>query len=271
MGNRAYITTEDRQLGMYLHWNGGRDSVEAFLNYCQMHHYDSPDRDGYGWARLAQVIGNFFGGGTSVGIYPYPGDDAARHTADDNGVYIIKDYEIIDRVYPEYWDPEYPEERQNYDFTEMLVEIDKAQPEDQQLGAGFICAEQVPIADIHVGDEVFLDDALNRSGVERCTVVGIGDKGRVVNGGDVSGIPYVNRYSPDSPESNSNNYIARWKRVWNQETASYDWALSRDSVRLASRAPIEVQSVSTPAQVAEAAKRVSEKSGVQHADGGIHL
>ena len=32
MGNRAVITTEKKDLGIYLHWNGGRDSVEAFLN-----------------------------------------------------------------------------------------------------------------------------------------------------------------------------------------------------------------------------------------------
>ncbi len=36
MGNRAVITTEDKQMGVYLHWNGGRDSVEAFLDYCDL-------------------------------------------------------------------------------------------------------------------------------------------------------------------------------------------------------------------------------------------
>lgn len=30
MGNRAVITTEEKQIGVYLHWNGGRDSVQAF-------------------------------------------------------------------------------------------------------------------------------------------------------------------------------------------------------------------------------------------------
>lgn len=32
MGNRAIITTKKRDLGVYLHWNGGRDSVGAFLD-----------------------------------------------------------------------------------------------------------------------------------------------------------------------------------------------------------------------------------------------
>ena len=33
MGNRAVITTRKdlKDIGIYLHWNGGRDSVEGFL------------------------------------------------------------------------------------------------------------------------------------------------------------------------------------------------------------------------------------------------
>ena len=30
MGNRAVITDIEKKVGIYLHWNGGRDSVEAF-------------------------------------------------------------------------------------------------------------------------------------------------------------------------------------------------------------------------------------------------
>ena len=37
MGNRAVITTKENMynngVAIYLHWNGGRDSVEAFLEY----------------------------------------------------------------------------------------------------------------------------------------------------------------------------------------------------------------------------------------------
>ena len=89
MGNRAVITTKagwqdkEHNLGVYLHWNGGRDSVEAFLKYCELKDFRSPDKDCYGWARLCQVIGNFFGGGLSVGI-----DTVNRLDCDnwDNGV-----------------------------------------------------------------------------------------------------------------------------------------------------------------------------------------
>ena len=61
MGNRAIITTKDKKIGVYLHWNGGLDSVNAFLKYCELKGYRSPDSSNYGFARLCQVIGNYFG------------------------------------------------------------------------------------------------------------------------------------------------------------------------------------------------------------------
>ena len=92
MGNRAVITTEAKDLGVYLHWNGGRASVEAFLLYCKLKGYRCPENDCYGWARLCQVIGNFFGGEYSVGIDKY---DRLDTDNGDNGTYIIKDWQII--------------------------------------------------------------------------------------------------------------------------------------------------------------------------------
>lgn len=72
MGNRAVITTRDNfrsnGVGVYLHWNGGRDSVEAFLKYMKLRRFRTPDSDSYGWARLCQVIGNYFGGTLSIGV-----------------------------------------------------------------------------------------------------------------------------------------------------------------------------------------------------------
>lgn len=99
MGNRAVITTEDKKLGIYLHWNGGRDSVEAFLRYCDLRGFRPPNSDEYGWARLCQVIANFMGaGGLSVGISPYTDD--RRMDPGDNGIYVVRGWEIVDRVYP---------------------------------------------------------------------------------------------------------------------------------------------------------------------------
>ena len=125
MGNRAVITTRDKKIGVYLHWNGGRDSVEAFLKYCRMQGFRCPESDCYGWARLCQVIGNFFfGGGLSVGIDEYKNLDVDNG---DNGVYVIENWEIVDRLYMHY------PEQQNYDIDEMVKKIDKTQPEHMQL------------------------------------------------------------------------------------------------------------------------------------------
>lgn len=71
MGNRAVITTRKdlKDIGVYLHWNGGRDSVEGFLTYCKIKGFRPPEHDNYGWAYLCMTIGNFFGGeGFSLGI-----------------------------------------------------------------------------------------------------------------------------------------------------------------------------------------------------------
>ena len=132
MGNRAVITAskaknvaESNDIGVYLHWNGGRDSVEAFLKYCELKGYRSPDTDCYGWARLCQVIGNFFGGELSIGI-----DRCCCLDCDnrDNGVYIIKGWKIVGREYFE------GEEQSYYDLLEMLEAIDDKQPEGERLG-----------------------------------------------------------------------------------------------------------------------------------------
>ena len=99
MGNRAVITTRKdlKDIGVYLHWNGGRDSVEGFLTYCKIKGYRPPEYDNYGWAYLCTTIGNFFGqSGLSLGI-----DVASKLDCDnwDNGTYIIKDWKIVDRLY----------------------------------------------------------------------------------------------------------------------------------------------------------------------------
>lgn len=131
MGNRAVITASkslnvagSNDIGVYLHWNGGRDSVEAFLKYCELKQYRRPEVDNYGWARLCQVIGNYFGGECSIGIGRCVDLDCDNY---DNGVYIIENWKIVDRKY--HTGPE----QQNYDLREMLHDINKAQPTKEQL------------------------------------------------------------------------------------------------------------------------------------------
>lgn len=127
MGNRAIITAQERKIGLYLHWNGGRDTVEPLLRCCELQGYRSPSSDSYGWARICQVVGNFFGGTLSVGIGPYT-DDASMDSG-GNGIYVIEGWRIAERLTTEYgedWKPvgvrsvEPCEEQRSYDFDEML-------------------------------------------------------------------------------------------------------------------------------------------------------
>lgn len=212
MGNRAIITTKDRELGVYLHWNGGRDSVEAFLEYCELRGFRAPDSDSYGWARLCQVISNFMGAeGLSVGISRYEGD--ARMDPGDNGIYVIEGWRIAGRLRRDYGADGEPrgmrpieewEEQRAHDRTEMLREIDDSQPADQRLGA-YLDAEEVPVAEVAIGDEVFVRRTDGR--FEAYPVAGVGD-GRVVNGLDTSGVPYVAMFTEHGPaEGNVNNYL----------------------------------------------------------------
>lgn len=132
MGNRAVITTSNARnvqassdIGIYLHWNGWRDSVEAFLTYCELRGFRAPDEDNYGWSRLCQVIGNFFGGGFSIGIGRCYNLDCNNY---DNGTYIIKGWKIVARKYFKC-----KEEQDYHKLEDMLFEIDCAQPESEKM------------------------------------------------------------------------------------------------------------------------------------------
>lgn len=126
MGNRAVITTKAKKLGVYLHWNGGRDSVEAFLKVCKQLGYRPPESDSYGFARLCQVIGNYFGGTSSLGIDLYENVDTDNG---DNGVYVIENWEIVERLHFT------GQEQNEYQLDKMVAEILNAQPKEEKSEA----------------------------------------------------------------------------------------------------------------------------------------
>lgn len=195
MGNRAVIATPQKKIGVYLHWNGGRDSVEAFLKYCELQNFRSPENDCYGWARLCQVISNFFGGNLSIGIDEYYKLDTDNF---DNGVYIIENWQIVGREFFT------GAEQNEYDLDEMLKAIDKKQPEHMQLG-DFLDAEEVNTSELQVGDEVFIYSYTGR--YEKYKVIGFGED-KVVNGTNVKGIPYINNFENNGDYTyNPNNYL----------------------------------------------------------------
>ena len=95
MGNRAVLEIQNENIGIYLHWNGGRNSVQAFLDVAK--EYNVRTTEDYGLARLVQIIGNFFGGILSVGIGSIKQLDTDNG---DNGVYVIDKYfNIVERKF----------------------------------------------------------------------------------------------------------------------------------------------------------------------------
>ena len=126
MGDRAVIANKDKNIGVYLHWDGYREFVESILAYCDVKGYRSPDADyEYGWARLCQVAGNTIGGTLSLGVGVYSRMDTDNW---DNGTYIIKDWDIVERLYQHYEDAKMQDS-----MFENLVYINNKQAKDERL------------------------------------------------------------------------------------------------------------------------------------------
>lgn len=84
MGNRAVICFgpfHKDTTGIYLHWNGGRASVEAFLRAARVLDYRKPEE-------VARMIERCLGEGTSVDVGPIETLDCDNL---DNGTYILND------------------------------------------------------------------------------------------------------------------------------------------------------------------------------------
>jgi hypothetical protein len=99
MGNRGNVVFVDAQgeisPAVYLHWNGGPDSVYAFLSELVAR---DPRKDAsYSAARFVQVVGDFFGTGSmlSLGIVNGPAKltkvaiQKVMTDLSDNGLYVV--------------------------------------------------------------------------------------------------------------------------------------------------------------------------------------
>ena len=98
MGNRAVVTLQGNDTGVYLHWNGGPESVLAFVEVCKQRGYRTPAADDfYALARFIGVCHEFFRGGLSLGVAPLGSCDTDNG---DNGVYILgPGWQISKRTY----------------------------------------------------------------------------------------------------------------------------------------------------------------------------
>ena len=100
MGNRAVVTfkTHPSSPCIYLHWNGGRASIEGFLRAAKVlgivgDHREKMDA-------LADVLARgFFKNPVGMNVYR---EEYGKTDTDnwDNGVYVINDdWEIVDRLF----------------------------------------------------------------------------------------------------------------------------------------------------------------------------
>ena len=113
MGNRAVIQMQGVDTGIYLHWNGGADTVEPLLEVAREYGLRGDD---YGIARLTQMMGNLFGGTLSIGVENVEKLDTNNG---DNGTYVIdKNFRIVERLHFRG-----DSEQRVYDFQEMKKAI----------------------------------------------------------------------------------------------------------------------------------------------------
>jgi len=127
MGNRAVVCFDeynDDAIGIYLHWNGGRDSIEGFLNATRQVMGERLGDESYARARLIQVMGNFLGGNLSLGLGKCEDLDCNNF---DNGVYIVssKTLQIIGREF------NVGEEQSEFDEEDFAKECLKKMPKKE--------------------------------------------------------------------------------------------------------------------------------------------
>ena len=113
----GFVGANPHKVGVYLHWNGGKDSITAFCEACRQLRFRGPVSDCYGVARFVQVVANCFGGtnGLSIGVDTLEHLDCDNY---DNGVYIVNDeWEIIGREF------RHGGEQSGIDVERMVMEL----------------------------------------------------------------------------------------------------------------------------------------------------
>lgn len=182
MSNSAIIRFKDNYFcEVYLHWNGGIESIAGFLKYCELKGY----RDG-DFARFIQVVGNFFGGGNTIYLEKFNSDIDTN-----NGIYLVHNWKIVNKKVDKNI---FNEQR----FKELIRIINSAQRKEEQLPKKLFDCKEVSVDDLKIGDTVFMYDNLYYNYNERVIVGKREDKF------------YVNGFKDDtgSYETNINNYIS---------------------------------------------------------------
>ena len=118
MGNRAVITqsTANNAPCIYLHWNGGADSVKGFLAVAKT--FDISGTPKEQMDVLAELLAkHFFKTEVGMTVYRYEYGRADTNNG-DNGVYVVNSkWDLIDRIYAPY------SEQKEWDSKEIAQEI----------------------------------------------------------------------------------------------------------------------------------------------------
>ena len=121
----GFVKDNPNLVGVYVHWNGGNDSIVPFCRACKEIGFRCPTYDfSYGVARFVQLVANFFGGcnDCSVGVDTLDRLDTNNY---DNGVYIIgEDWEIVGREFGGHADSKL-DEKDVEAFVKYLVDTQK--------------------------------------------------------------------------------------------------------------------------------------------------
>lgn len=129
MGNRAFIGFENNPINVYVHWNGGVESVKAFCDVAKARGFADPTSDAdYAMARLIGLIHEFFGvtDSNSLGVCTFSSAEEEKDaiTYADNGKYIIgKDWQIIRHYQYSYDDQK---------LVELATTLENSSDEDKQ-------------------------------------------------------------------------------------------------------------------------------------------
>lgn len=206
MGNRAVITVKGSRKGIYIHWNGGRDSVEPIL-------WATKNLVANKAATAHTELENIAYTLDAVGFNPEIGKlnelDCDNY---DNGVYITQNYEIVGRKYHR------GSEQKEYSFLAFVRFINEQLPkrlqknEDELL---MLLASVIPsysvngkikkedyIKNLNVGDIIYYKDTFY-------TLIGRAEKNKVVNGSDIEKgelfFNYTQHYEPACQFKKSND------------------------------------------------------------------
>ena len=96
MGNRAVINMVDSDVAIYLHWNGGRDTVEPVLQVAKEYGLTG---DNAGMNDLYKMFHNMLASDMAETAYVGRVEEYNGSAIGDNGTYIIdKSFNIIDRL-----------------------------------------------------------------------------------------------------------------------------------------------------------------------------